>query len=786
MLLVSVVVLVGCKSRKKDDTVPPVPSQLQIMLAMPPDGMIGAYYSYTLAAANGTKPYTWSIAGGSLPNGLTLNSTTGLISGTPTTAGTFTFTVMVIDSAAPPATETAVFSIKIDYPGGTLQITSDSVLPTGTEASAYSVSLTAVGGTTPYSWTITSGSLPAGLSLNSVTGQISGTPTEYGTFTFTVQVSDSGTPGQTDSRNFSLTINAIPPLTITTNSPLPEGTEAIPYSVTLTATGGIAPYSWSLLSGSLPNGLNLNVSTGKISGTPTVDSTFNFTVEVTDSYSPAHTTSKSFTLVINPIPPLLITTTSLPDGALNVPYSASLQAEGGVAPYTWSLTSGVLPDGLSLASNGTISGTPTAEGDFTFTVTVEDSNSPADSALKDFTITVTDVPPEPLEIVTDYLYNGMVGRAYNQQIEITGGTPVFIWSVVSGAGDLPPGLTLNQDGTITGMPTARGKYQFTVQVIDGKAQSETAQLQIIIESNELWIEIIPSGSTVHFIFIDSRERKWIALGFGGIDVFEGDGGDGMEWKHYSKFDMNLDGSPRTITEDRDGNVWVGGEGYRGITVLNKATGTWSSQRPGMYIVAKDILCDSKGRICFATYQAGTYIIDKGTWTHVAGRGYSIDEDSNGVLWLAGSNNTYRYDFGKIVGTEYIHLGGSTSNLENVVVEVAPDGKVWTQKEFKGIWEYDPTTSSWTGRTLTMGDDLGQGTCWAIAFDKDGNMWTKWKSGEIAKTTTLQATSVVKQLPSENSIGGKATEQNHTIVVDELNNKWMGSYVNGKIWRYTGN
>jgi hypothetical protein len=757
MLLVSVVVLVGCKSRKKDDTVLPVPSYLQIMLAMPPDGMIGAYYSYTLTAANGTEPYTWDIAGGSLPNGLSLAPATGLISGTPTTAGTFTFTVMVTDSSAPAQTETAVFNIKIEPPGGTLQITSDSVLPAGTEASAYSVGLTAVGGITPYSWTLTSGSLPAGLNLNSSTGEISGIPTVDVTCAFTVQVSDSGTPGQTDSKSFSLTINPIPPLQITTSSPFPEGTVATPYSVILTATGGIAPYSWSLLSGSLPDGLNLNTSTGKISGTPTVDSTFNFTVEVTDSYSPAHTATKSFTLVINPIPPLQITTTSLPDGVLDVSYNETLQATGGIPPYTWSLSGGTLPDGLSLSGSGTISGTPTAEADFTFTVTVEDSNSPPESNSKDFTVCVTDVPPEPLVIVTDYLYNGMVGRAYNQQIEITGGVPTFTWSVESGS--LPPGLTLNQDGTITGTPAARGKYQFTVQVIDGKAQSKTAQFQLIIESDELWTHYDVGAC---YIFIDSRERKWLG---GGTTMFEGDGGDGMEWKTH-------DVPSRAIMEDKDGNIWVADRGDS-INVLNKATGTWSSVPHDFYPCTRDLFCDSKGRLWFVTYQAGTKIYDpdKGSWTTVVkGRTYCMDEDKDGVLWLAGTNYIYDVGFGKIVGTTYTRIPNTA--FSNCAVAVAPNGMVWTQRWYEGIDEYDPS-AGWTGKTLSVGD----GICHAIAFDKDGNLWAKWRSGEFSKGST------VKKKTTASPAGGKPAPEGHTIVIDKLNNKWMAG---DGLWRYTGN
>jgi hypothetical protein len=233
---------------------------------------------------------TWTLAAGSsLPAGLTL-STAGVISGTPTTAGTSTFTVTVSDSTIPTAkTASKAFSVTVNPAGAVLTISTTSPLPAGTVGTAYTQTLTATGGTTPYSWALAAGSpaLPAGLTL-STAGVISGTPTASGTVSVNITVTDAATATATQA--FSITINpAGAALTITTTSPLAAAIFGTPYSQTLAATGGTAPYSWALASGStaLPAGLTLSAG-GVISGTPTAPAvpnatTSNFTVGVTDA-----------------------------------------------------------------------------------------------------------------------------------------------------------------------------------------------------------------------------------------------------------------------------------------------------------------------------------------------------------------------------------------------------------------------------------------------------------------------------------------------------------------------
>ncbi|MHC4713671.1 MAG: putative Ig domain-containing protein, partial [Planctomycetota bacterium] len=446
---------------------------LEITTTSLPDGQIDVAYSETLQATGGITPYSWAVISGSLPAGLSLNSSTGEISGTPTTGGTSNFTVEVTDSDSPPSTDQQALSI---YIPDDLVVTTSS-LPDGQIDVAYSETLAATGGVTPYSWSIVSGSLPTGLSLNSSTGEISGTPTTGGTSNFTVRVTDSQTPADTDDQALSI---YVPDDLVVTTSSLPDGTVGVPYSETLAASGGVTPYSWAVVSGSLPAGLSLNSTTGEISGTPTSEETANFTVEVTDSQTPADSDQQALSITINPgVPPLEITTTSLPDGQIDVAYSQTLQATGGVTPYSWAVISGSLPAGLSLnSSTGEISGTPTTGGTSNFTVEVTDSDSPPSTDQQALSIYI----PDDLVVTTTSLPDGTVGVAYSQTLAATGGVTPYTWSIVSGS--LPAGLSLNSStGVISGTPTTEETANFTVEVTDSQTPADSDQQALSITVN---------------------------------------------------------------------------------------------------------------------------------------------------------------------------------------------------------------------------------------------------------------------------------------------------------------
>jgi len=292
-----------------------------------------------------------------------------------------------------------------------LAITTTS-LPNGTVGSAYSARLAAAGGRTRYTWAVTVGSLPAGLLLNSSTGDITGTPTTARTYDFTAQVTDADKT--TAARAFTVTIGAA--LAITTASPLATGMVGVAYSQPLAATGGTTPYSWSISADALPPGLSISTSTGAITGTPTAPGTFSFTAQVTDT--------KALTLRINPAALLIITASPLPGGTVGVSYSQKLLAFGGVQPYTWSVSVGSLPPGLSLlGSTGDVTGTPTAAGTYNFTAQVTDSARNA--VAKPFTLTIAQmqVPAVSFAGLSNTVQPGDQPRL---QLNLAAGAPVAI------------------------------------------------------------------------------------------------------------------------------------------------------------------------------------------------------------------------------------------------------------------------------------------------------------------------------------------------------------------------
>jgi len=175
-----------------------------------------------------------------------------------------------------------------------------------------------------------------------------------------------------------------------------------------------------------------------------------------------------------------ISTTSLPNGALNVSYNATLTGDGGAAPYIWSINKGTLPAGLNLDSGtGIISGVPTASGDFTFTAKVSDNSTPIKSDTQRYSITVA--ASEALIITTLNVADGAEEIAYNVTVVALGGTPPYTWSIAKG--NLPDGLVIDTaSGVISGTPTKKGNYNFTIQVSDNvtPVNSDTQRLRIRI------------------------------------------------------------------------------------------------------------------------------------------------------------------------------------------------------------------------------------------------------------------------------------------------------------------
>jgi hypothetical protein len=383
----------------------------------------------------------------------------GAISGNPTLAGTFSFSIQVNDSAS--GSVDAGFAITINDP---LAITTASILATASAGSRYSQTFGASGGAPPYSWSL-SGTLPAGLAL-STAGVLSGTPTQVGNFPITVQVTDAASTKA--AANYS--VQVVSGLAIATPPILPAATSGVPYTFTLQTAGGSAPYSWVVTAGSIPGGFNFSGG-GQISGTATSTGDFTFTVQVTDGNS--NTSQKQFTITVKGS--LSITSTALPAGVTGVAYSQTLTAAGGSPPYTWSVTAGSLPNGLTLEiPSGALAGTPTTTGSFTFTVSVTDSNSV--TAPKQYTVSIgaglTVTPAGSLPTAT-------VGTAYNVQLQVSGGQPPYSWSQLQGS--LPLGLSLNgASGAISGVPGTSGTFNFTIGVSDSANISATRGYTILV------------------------------------------------------------------------------------------------------------------------------------------------------------------------------------------------------------------------------------------------------------------------------------------------------------------
>lgn len=340
----------------------------------------------------------------------------------------------------------------------TITIAPQSLL-SGNVGIPYSAPLTASGGTAPYSWTCSCSSLQfSGLSFEN--GTISGTPAGAGTYNITVTAKDSGTPQATGSVLLSITVNAASGLVIGPQA-LPRAATGTAYPATaLTASGGTAPYSWTLTAGSLPPGLAL--SNGTISGTPTasaVGGTYPIVVQVTDSGQPQHTASISLS-----IPVLAVTTTSLPGGVVNVGYnSGDINVVGGSGTYSfsWTLLSGALPAGLSISTSGrSIDGKPSVGGTATHQVQVTDTQSQLAVTSSSLSITIVE-QISPLQITSaSALPTASQNTGYSTTLTASGGSPPYTWTVTG----LPAGLACSTSGTISGTTSAVGSFPLTVRV----------------------------------------------------------------------------------------------------------------------------------------------------------------------------------------------------------------------------------------------------------------------------------------------------------------------------------
>lgn len=444
--------------------------------AMPPSGSTSIAYTHNFTT-NGSPASTFALQSGTLPPGLTLTAG-GVLSGTPTMAGTFMYTIRASNGVGTGFFD-QTYTTTITAGVAPTMFTS-AAPPSGLPATPYTHTFVANGSPAPNSYTVVAGALPGGLTLNAATGVLSGTPAANGVFNFTVRANNGvGTFDQ------PYTINIGAGTTTITSGPPPNGNLMTAYTHTFTGNGSPLANNFTVSAGALPPGLTLNAGTGVLSGTPTALGTYNFTIQADNGFGNA---TQAYSVQIDPqnVAPTAFTSGTPPGtGTTGSPYLHTFAANGAPTPF-YTLASGSLPPGLSLNPiTGALSGTPTATGTYSFTVralniagntvsspvTITVGNPPAPppttpSASGSGSSSTQPAPPTAFALGTSPISIGSsVGLPYALPVTANGNpTPTY---AVSG-GALPPGLTMSPSGVLSGTPTMEGTYTFTVQATNSQ------------------------------------------------------------------------------------------------------------------------------------------------------------------------------------------------------------------------------------------------------------------------------------------------------------------------------
>jgi len=420
-----------------------------------PTGAVGQPYVFNMAATGGSGNYSWTAK--NLPPGLSISSG-GLVSGIPSVAGSFANVTVQVTDTTTSLGAAATFIVGIR--SSTVLISGNGFLPNIALGQTISGSFSASGGAPPYFWSVQG--LPAGIAFSG--GSYSGTPTAAGNYSFIVQVVDS--QGSAALGAVSYSVFGI------SGSALPKAVAYTPYSTNLAPIGGSSPYAFSATG--VPPGLALT-GDGTLKGMATAAGNYSIGVTVTDAGGLR--ASATFSIAVVAPPALKVVPSSLSPATVSSQTSQNLSATGGAPPYAWSFAAGTLPDGLSIRTNGTVSGTPTRIGSYTFSARARDFSGA--SAVGTYTIAVAALPlvvtsPTPLS-------QGMVSVDYPvQTLGATGGIPPYSFAVTGGS--LPAGLSLSPAGAVSGTPIAAGTANFGVTATDSAGTTGSATLFMTIRA----------------------------------------------------------------------------------------------------------------------------------------------------------------------------------------------------------------------------------------------------------------------------------------------------------------
>ncbi len=697
-----------------------------------PAATAGVPYSATLAATVGVAPYSWSIPVGSLPAGLKLRVATGVISGTPTGGGNFTFTAQVTDSEADAQVNFASEGITVGVSG--LVVTTGSTLPTATSGVPYSVKLAAAGGVTPYQWSVATGALPAGLKLAKASGVISGTTTATGPDSFTVHVTDSEAPAVSATESVSLYV--VTPMVLPGD--LPGALVDEQYDTFLQAAGGLGPYSYAVTVGSLPPGLALQPD-GEITGSATAEGTSSFTVSVTDAENPPATATHAESITVAG-GPIVFNPALLQSETINLASAQELIASGGVPPFNVTTTSGALPPGQNIDQTGTLSGTPTQDGTYQFTVQVTDSSSSPQTATQAFTVSVT----TPIQLVTTSLPDATAGQPYSATLTATGGAGApYTFSLEASA--LPDGLSLDPNtGIISGTPTSTtAGDQLDFQIIDanGNIGFGTLNLAVVAPNSS---ETFGVGSHPAAIAFDGA-NMWVANS--GSDNVTELSPAGATLGTFS-VGMNPDGIAFDGT-----NMWVVNFGDNTVTELSPAGATLGTFGVG------------NGPVAIAFDGTNMWVVNynSSNVTELSPAGatlgtFSVGMNPDGIAF--DGTNMWVVNFFSLTVTELSPAGATlrTFLVGSEPVAIAFDGtNIWVAYGANSVKESSPAGGAPLG-TFSVGENPD-----AIAFDGT-NMWVA-NSGD---------NTVTELSPAGATLGTFSVGENPDAIAFDGTNMWVAN------------